>query len=153
MNYPNELNPPTPTIAMNVCPNCKQSHDSTACPTPNAEGLGAMPGSAFPVVIDPDYAAFLTKSRIIAKQEGYAIAIHGSLTRDFDLVAIPWIQDCRKPVNLVTRLCFNTGWKTQDGDPIEREHGRLVWSLIREEFGDPRFIDFSVMPAISSQNK
>ena len=30
---------------MNVCPNCKQSHDSTACPTTSGEGLGAMPCS------------------------------------------------------------------------------------------------------------
>jgi hypothetical protein len=30
---------------MNVCPNCKQPHDSTACPTPSGEGLGAMPCS------------------------------------------------------------------------------------------------------------
>lgn len=121
------------------CPYCKKP-------------LAASAGSAFPVVIDPDYAAFLTKSRIIAKEEGYAIATHGSLTRDFDVVAIPWTKEARKPINLVTRLCFNTGWKTQDGDPVEREHGRLVWSLIREEFADPRFIDFSVMPSIPPQN-
>jgi len=35
---------------MNVCPNCKQSHDSTACPTPSGAGLGAMPCS--PIVVD-----------------------------------------------------------------------------------------------------
>lgn len=116
-------------------------------------GRSALACSAFPVVIDPDYAAFLTKSRIIAEQEGYAIAIHGSLTRDFDLVAIPWTKDCSKPITLLTRLCFNTAWKMQHETPTHREHGRLVWSLIREEFGDPRFIDFSVMPKISQQNK
>ena len=31
---------------MNICPCCKTSHDSTACPTPSAEGLGAMNCSA-----------------------------------------------------------------------------------------------------------
>lgn len=115
--------------------------------------VGSPPDSAWPVVIDTEYAAFLTKSRIIGKQEGYAIALHGSMTRDFDLVAIPWAEDCRKPINLVTRLCFSTGWKMQDESPTPREHGRLVWSLIREEFGDPRFIDFSVMPSIPPQNE
>ncbi|MEM7789784.1 MAG: hypothetical protein AAF546_00150 [Verrucomicrobiota bacterium] len=109
-------------------------------------------GCAFPVVMDPEYSEFLTKARIIGKQEGYAIALHGSMTRDFDVVAIPWTSSCHDAFNLVMRLCLNTGWKDQDGDPVERDHGRLVWSLIREEFGDPRFIDLSVMPRKPKQN-
>ena len=30
---------------MNICPCCKTSHDSTACPTPSGKGLDAMPCS------------------------------------------------------------------------------------------------------------
>ena len=110
--------------------------------------MSADTPASYPVVIDPEYSAFLVKARIIGPQEGYAIALHGSQTRDFDVIAVPWITECRSPKNLVTRICFNTGWKMQSETPVEREHGRLVWSLLREEFGDPRFVDFSVMPPL-----
>ena len=30
---------------MSICPCCKTSHDSTACPTPSGKGLDAMPCS------------------------------------------------------------------------------------------------------------
>ena len=26
----------------------------------------------------------------IAREHGYALAVHGSLARDFDLIAVPW---------------------------------------------------------------
>ncbi len=28
----------------------------------------------------------------ITRKHGYALAVHGSLARDFDLIAIPWIE-------------------------------------------------------------
>lgn len=120
-------------------------------------------------VVDPDYARFLTKARIIARQEGYAIAIHGSLTRDFDVIAVPWTAEASSPKALVCRISFNTGWYAQrhDGgrakigegvEPAIKEHGRMVWSLLSPNVGfttegppDPRWIDFSVMPRIEPQ--
>lgn len=36
------------------------------------------------------YKKILPRLRVVAKGHGYALAVHGSLTRDFDLVAIPW---------------------------------------------------------------
>lgn len=114
--------------------------------TTDEAALPPMSCSALPVIIDPDYSRFLVKARIIAKQEGYALAVHGSMIRDLDVVAIPWTAECRKPINLLTRICFNSGLKMQDETPTIREHGRLVWSLLFPEFGDPRFVDFSVMP-------
>lgn len=95
---------------------------------------------------DPDYARFLTKAKIVAKQEGYAIAVHGSTMSDLDVVAIPWIAKPRSPKEMVTRVCFHSELKMQDEEPTEREHGRLVWSLLFPGFGDPRFVDFSVIP-------
>ena len=35
-----------PENTMNICPCCKTSHDTTACPPPSGEGLGAMICSA-----------------------------------------------------------------------------------------------------------
>ena len=96
---------------------------------------------------DPDYAAFATKAKLVAKQEGYAIAIHGSTMADLDVIAIPWTEKPCKPKALVDRVCFHTDLKAQSQEPTKRLHGRLVWSLLFPGFGDPRFVDFSVLPS------
>jgi hypothetical protein len=35
---------------------------------------------------------------------------------------------------------------TVEPKPGEKPHGRLVWTMVFKAFGDPRFIDLSVMP-------
>lgn len=120
--------------------------------------------SGIPVVIDPDYSAFIVRARIIAKQEGYALAVHGSTTRDLDLIAVPWTKEARTPQALTARIDFNTGWRRQRADgtrceigervePTAREHGRLVWIFMPEGFADPRFVDFSVIPPNSKLSR
>lgn len=50
------------------------------------------------------YAEILPVIRAVAKRAGYAIAVHGSTTRDLDLVAVPWIKKPLKPDTLVLRI-------------------------------------------------
>lgn len=50
------------------------------------------------------YAEILPVIRAVAKRAGYAIAVHGSMTRDFDLVAVPWVRSALKPDTLVLRI-------------------------------------------------
>ncbi len=38
------------------------------------------------------YLKSLPAIRLAAKEQGYAIGVHGSLRRDFDLMAMPWIE-------------------------------------------------------------
>lgn len=120
--------------------------------------------ATIPMVIDPDYSAFIVKARLVAKSEGYAIAIHGSTTRDLDLIAVPWIATPRLPAALACQIAFNTGWLIQKSDgtragigervePAIREHGRMVWTFLppsadptSPDWPDPRFVDFSVIP-------
>ncbi len=140
------------------CPTCRGLGGYPKCQDcQNAGGSAAAAGSGIPVVIDPDYSAFIVRARIIAKQEGYALAIHGSTTRDLDLIAVPWTKDARSPQALTARIDFNTGWRRQRSngtkcdigekvDPTVREHGRLVWTFLPDGFADPRFVDFSVIP-------
>jgi len=99
-------------------------------------------------VMDPEYARFLSKARVRARAYGWAIAIHGSCTRDFDLIAVPWTESCRlKPAyELVRHIVDSTGMRFQNGNPTRKEHGRLVWTLLMPDGNDPRFIDFSVIP-------
>lgn len=109
-------------------------------------------------IIDPDYARVFSMSRLLAWQEGYALLFHGSFTRDLDLVAVPWTKAACEPEHLLKRIVFAAELRSLDEKPGEKEHGRLVWTLVFKTFGDPRFIDLSIMPcantaAVSSQTR
>lgn len=132
---------------MNRCAWCGYEEPLHAMSCPHGDLRSpASTGSAVPIIVDPDYSRFIVQARIMAKQDGYALAVHGTLTRDLDVIAVPWAATCREPHNLVARIEGLLGWKRQAEEPTVREHGRLVWSLIRHEVGDPRFVDFSVIP-------
>lgn len=95
-------------------------------------------------IIDPEYARAYTLARLTAWQEGYALALHGSFTRDLDLVAIPWTDHACAPDKLIDHIAYRTGLKIQ-GAPSVRPFGRLTWTLLFPA-GDPRFVDISVTP-------
>lgn len=97
-------------------------------------------------IIDPDYARIFTMSRIWAWNYGYAILFHGSFTRDLDLIAVPWTNAACEPGKLMRLIAEASDLNILEKPPSEREHGRLVWTLTFKKFGDPRFVDFSVMP-------
>jgi hypothetical protein len=93
------------------------------------------------------------------QEVGYAIAVHGSLARDLDIVAIPWTEQAVEPLELVKRLSDaveghlrNEITKGPNGEDVFREgetpvfkpHGRLAWSIHLEYSG--LYVDVSVMP-------
>lgn len=98
--------------------------------------------------------------RAAAKWKGYSIAVHGSLERDIDLVAVPWVETAASQVRLfeavfaaVSRIASNAYIRNDpDADPNDytrrspepKPHGRLAWSIY---LGDGRsYVDLSVMP-------
>lgn len=105
-------------------------------------------------IIDPDYGRIYTIVRKLAWEEGYAIGLHGSFTRDLDMVAVPWDAGRRcNPEKLVARILQATGLKEAHGNPGIKPHGRKVWTLLLPEFGDPRFVDLSIMPCPDIQHQ
>ncbi|HKB93311.1 MAG TPA: hypothetical protein VKC62_03635, partial [Gaiellaceae bacterium] len=40
----------------------------------------------------------------VAREHGYALAVHGTMARDLDLVAIPWIDAAGSPSELAGAL-------------------------------------------------
>lgn len=92
------------------------------------------------------YAALYPELREVAYAHGYALALHGSLTKDLDLVAIPWTVDARSEEELVRALCEASGGAlTGDGvNPTERAHGRRVWTIHLLSSGG--YLDLVVMP-------
>jgi hypothetical protein len=95
-------------------------------------------------IIDPDYARIFTMARVLAWQEGYALLFHGSFTRDLDLIAVPWTATACEPEHLLMRVASACDLNVITSGP--KEHGRVAWTLTLKAFGDPRFIDFSIMP-------
>jgi len=86
--------------------------------------------------------------RLAARGEGYAIAVHGSLARDIDLVAIPRTETARAPDLLIETMrgiiAGITGSCHKSSEVTEKPHGRKAWMLIHGGFHAE--IDISVMP-------
>jgi hypothetical protein len=98
------------------------------------------------MIYDPDYARAYSIIRCWAWSYGYAACLHGSFTRDLDVVLVPWTDQATNPAHLVTLLAEHTDTKLQSPDPGQKPHGRLCWTLLFKSPGDPRWIDLSVMP-------
>lgn len=97
-------------------------------------------------IIDPEYGRIYTMVRKLAWEEGYAIGLHGSFTRDLDMIAVPWERGNHNPEKLIARIVQATGLHNMHSNPGHKPFGRRVWTLTMPEFGDPRFIDLSIMP-------
>lgn len=101
----------------------------------------------------PVFASIYTGLCDIARSNGYALAVHGTMSLDFDLVAIPWTNEACEPIELIENLAelLNLyGGKMFEGlhdkNPEIKPHGRLAWLLM---FGSGANIDISVMPKVA----
>ena len=107
-------------------------------------------------IIDPDYARIYTQARIIAWQYGYACSMHGSFTRDLDLLLVPWEDRARPNHEQLLRLIAQScGLRFRDGqenvlkstaDLTDKPQGRKACSLFFPGFGDCRWVDISFTP-------
>ncbi len=104
----------------------------------------------------------------VARERGYALAIHGTVTADLDLIAIPWTPEAVPAEELRDALAKHIGACGYEdlikrtvkskklvkeilakgpvpGDPTVKPHGRLAWNL-HLDFGAK--VDLSVMPLL-----
>lgn len=96
----------------------------------------------------------------VARQCGYALAVHGTLARDLDLIAVPWTEDAASAETLILAMLAAFGWNrahllpacadaegkvTRESGhvPTRKPHGRLAWSI---HFDNGLYLDVSVMP-------
>ena len=103
--------------------------------------------------IAPAYAGLYAGLCEVAREHGYALAIHGSLANDMDVVAIPWTDEAVAPAALAEALWNRVKWLTHQTEfpyqPDSRPHGRLTWffPLLQAPPSEGRSgIDLSVMP-------
>lgn len=83
------------------------------------------------------------------------IAVHGSMRRDLDVIAIPWVELATSPEELIAAIGIAVGNPQEVHKPGWKPHGRLSWSILlwnakRSEQdvldGYVPWIDISVMP-------
>ena len=86
----------------------------------------------------------------VAREHGYALAVHGSLARDFDFIACPWTDDAVEADALVEALRAHVGGIVSGGSPHSRPHGRLGWAM---HISPEVYIDLSVMPKSAGRGR
>lgn len=78
------------------------------------------------------------------------MALHGSLQRDLDLIAIPWTEEAVEPIALINALCEEFDLETNH--PIDapwiKPHGRLAWTI---PLWWGAYLDVSVMPRVKGE--
>jgi hypothetical protein len=98
------------------------------------------------------YAATIHELRAVARSLGYALTVHGSIKRDIDLVAIPWVEEASAPEVLAEALRAETeriiGFAVFgcDGEfPRPKPHGRMCWTI----HFNGTYIDLSVVSRLA----
>ncbi len=84
----------------------------------------------------------------LARRHGYALALHGSMSCDLDLIVIPWTDDADSPEKLLASFRrfiiekAKVNYKIDKGTP--KPHGRKAYVL---PIGyDAHYLDLSIMP-------
>lgn len=90
------------------------------------------------------YATMYPQLCEVARPLGYALALHGSLQRDMDLLAAPWVENAVSGDELARALCEAVDGVIV-GDGVDKPHGRHAWTIIFQAWGHG-FIDLSIMP-------
>lgn len=92
--------------------------------------------------------SILPAVRESAKFKGYAIAVHGSLKRDIDLIAVAWTDQAAPSEDLVMAVQGAVGGILGNclrlGEPSVKPHGRIAYTLIHPGFAGE--IDLSIIP-------
>ena len=100
------------------------------------------------IMIAPWYVMAYTKLERIAWRHGYALALHGSMARDLDLIAVPWTEDADEPEKLIAAfkrfIIIQAPVSFRIAKPTKKPHGRLAY-VVPIGF-DGHYLDLSIMP-------
>lgn len=95
----------------------------------------------------PLYACVYAGLAEIARDHGYAMACHGSMARDFDVICIPWVAQASDPDEVIEAIEARYAIR-RIGTPDRKEHGRIAYTM-SFGFGDVA-LDLSFMPRTAS---
>ena len=100
--------------------------------------------------------SLLPEIRRVAWDLGFAVAVHGSMRRDLDLIAYPWIDTAAASATFVRVLAEALGVPPDppfiaphDLKVRPRPHGREPWVIhLSSEFGDGPYLDIAIPPRV-----
>lgn len=100
------------------------------------------------------YDAMMPALKFVARSCGYALAVHGSLKTDIDLIAAPWREHCvsadylAERIRLTAEMIIGTARVRKcDQKPTKKPCGRFAYSFYLQPEGvEGPYIDLSVMP-------
>lgn len=92
---------------------------------------------------DPDLPNFRLVWQV-AREMGYAVGLHGSMKRDCDMIAVPWVEACSTAEALIDALCVALNAR-EVGPREPKPNGRLAVNLQID--GWFRVIDLSIVTA------
>jgi len=103
------------------------------------------------ITLEEYYDFALKACRHIALEHGYAVAVHGTMKTDLDLVAVPWVSKAIHPKTLANKFLKILGgeknalWDTE----VRSVHGHLKYTIILPldfEYGKTPYIDLTIIP-------
>lgn len=77
----------------------------------------------------PVYVALYPELAKVFQKHGYALAVHGSVARDFDLVAVCWAKKVSKPEKVIKEITDTFAIIWQPVEPVIKNHKRKVYTL------------------------
>jgi hypothetical protein len=77
----------------------------------------------------PSYCAMYPELARIARRHGYALAIHGTLGRDMDLICVPWADVVAEPRAVLDEITSTFALRLVGGEPTQKNHGRLAYTI------------------------
>lgn len=89
------------------------------------------------------YHLYLARIKKVANAHGYAMTLHGSMSRDCDICLIPWTEEAEARGVVIGAIANELGISLLPDDPGVKPHGRLAWTLT---LSGECFFDVSVMP-------
>ena len=105
-----------------------------------------------PASYGPFYAAGIyPRLADIFRRHGYALAVHGSVQNDFDLIAVPWVENVSGHETVIAEVEKSVAAKFARLGSSRRPHGRTTYKLAMS-FGDCA-LDISFTPRIGLETK
>ena len=93
------------------------------------------------------YSVLWPSMREAALACGWALALHGSMASDMDIMAMPWVEDCKPTEDLIKAIsaCIGETVWSKDHHLVPhygKTHGRIVYTL---GIGGQFYVDISLM--------
>ena len=99
----------------------------------------------------PFYACLYHGLCAIAREHGYALAIHGSVTRDLDVIAVPWTDSAVSAVELRDALMRHIGALDYEG--LTRRNHPDNEELVQKILSDVRALKHNPVDADGAELK